>query len=100
MWLVARIAWNQLLKYIQQYFPGGVNPFGYDTGSQDGRRSSSFYNRDSKKRRRKKIDADTGEYVDFEEIEVDREAELRTQYQTVEYQQQQQVSDAEWEEIR
>lgn len=70
---------------------------GQPEGSRQSARSSSARSRQSapKQRRGKRIPPDLGEYVDFEELPYTPEPER----QPVRFKRQEQVSDAEWEEI-
>lgn len=76
-------------------------------GSPDGSPDSSSWpfgrgRRPRYGRRRKVFADDEGEYVRFEELNVDinEELERRRRFATVDYRTEEQVSDAEWTEIR
>lgn len=80
--------------YEQMY---GARP---NTQSQP-RRSKTGWSTPAPKR--KKIDPEVGEYVKFQEIEVTERSTYTTgngKDTTVEYSAEQQVTDAEWEEIK
>lgn len=98
IWLLIRAARDWFVDYIASFTSGPRSPFDDDRSTGYGRHTAA-HGGFGTPRRRKKIDAETGEYIDFEEVTVNREEELRAQYRIVEFQQQQQVSDAEWEEI-
>lgn len=65
------------------------------------RNAGSQYNQTaSRRRRRKVINSDEGEYVDFEEIDAPEESAADFEYDTSRMRTEEQVSDAEWEEIK
>lgn len=70
---------------------GRDNMHGNNTSANDNRPSGS-----GNQQRRKKIDPSVGEYVSFEEISATRTTSQDTQ---ATYTVEQQVSDAEWEDI-
>ncbi len=53
-----------------------------------------------RRRGRKVINSDEGEYVDFEEIDAPEEPAAEFEYDTSRVYAEEQVSDAEWEEIK
>lgn len=73
----------------------------YNSARQAGARSSHRAQPEPRPEpRRKRFSRSDGEYIDFEELAVDADTERARQYRTVEYVRQEQVSDAEWEEIK
>ena len=52
------------------------------------------------RRKAKKIDRDTGEYVRFEEVEVSEEELVMAQNTTETYTTESQITDIEWEDIK
>lgn len=49
---------------------------------------------------KKKIDPSSGEYADYEDITVDVDQEIERQHTDIQFQQQSQISDADYEEIK
>ncbi|MCM1111411.1 MAG: DUF4834 family protein [Clostridium sp.] len=104
-WPLIKVLWKaySFQRKMRSAFyssPSGNRQGGESRGNP--RTQTSGEARDPYTGRRKKIDRSVGEYVEFEEIEVDSEEEIRRQYGSagVEYRRQQQISDAEWEEVR
>lgn len=52
------------------------------------------------RRKAKKIDRDTGEYIGFEEVEVSREERAADRNHTVNYKEESQITDIDWEDIK
>ncbi len=98
-WLIIRpyLKVRKVVKNAQrqanEFFGGAGSPYGSRNPGGTGR---SGHRNDYTRQRRKKIDPDVGEYVEFEEISTF----ATYTYTEVKYQTEEQISDAEWEEIR
>lgn len=99
LWPVIKFGWK--LFTIRRQLN---NIYGQRAGGGASGGGGSFWNRSgrpqSPKAKRSRIDRNVGEYVEFEELAVDVEAETQRQYKKVEFERQQQISDVEWEEVR
>lgn len=89
-YLKVRKVMKNAQRQASEFFGGAGSPFGGGRAGQRPRNASH------PRRRRKKIDPDIGEYIEFEEIST------FTTYTYTEknYETEEQISDAEWEEIR
>lgn len=68
-------------------------------GSENRQRKAGWS--DDAPKRKKKIDPDVGEYVKYEELEVERTYTESSTSTRIQYSQtEQQISDAEWEDIK
>lgn len=89
-YLKVRKVMKDAQRQANEFFGGTGSPFG-------GRRTGQAHSQTSNPRRhRKKIDPDVGEYIEFEEIST----VTTYTYTERKYDTEEQISDAEWEEIR
>lgn len=76
-------------RQANDFFGGAGAPFG-------GRTRKAQRQNPSPRRHRKKIGSDVGEYIEFEEIS----SATTYTYTETKYETEEQISDADWEEIR
>lgn len=69
-----------------------------NTANDTGHRKAGWSS--GRKQRKKVIDSNVGEYVDFEEIPASQNQQSHTKKPNTSYHAEQQVEDAEWEDIK
>ncbi|MBD5346565.1 MAG: DUF4834 family protein [Bacteroides sp.] len=82
-------------------FPPGWNDASSSASSSARKSASSAQSRRTSKSRRKRIDPSVGEYVDYEEINIDNSSAGSVNADTSEtFEVESQIVDVEWEDIR
>lgn len=98
-WWVARKLTSQARKAYEETFGSGFYGFGGSEQSDRNNESSTS----TPPAHGKRIDPTVGEYIEYEEVEESREINNETQEfsasSTEEYFKEEQIEDAEWEEI-
>ncbi|MCM1449266.1 MAG: DUF4834 family protein [Clostridiales bacterium] len=93
-WLMIYMVKKKTASMYEQMFGQAYN----SQQQQQQRRRRGGWSAPEKKR--KKIDSNVGEYVQFQEVKVTETTNSSTEENTQGYTVEQQVSDAEWEEIK
>lgn len=104
LFVVARIGWRIYRTYRSMNKAFRQSPFGAQTQEQSDRNGSSWFTwgkRQSASRRRNKkiIPEDYGEYVDFTETKESSDTHSQSEKPSDNYRENQ-VEDAEWEDIK